>query len=95
MRVEQSGPDVLVWIKAVPGAARNQIAGPLGDRLKIRITAPPQDGRANNAICKLMASALDKKARDVTIESGHGSAEKTVRILNASSEAVMHALLGD
>lgn len=92
MRIEQSGPDVLVWIKAVPGASRSQIAGPLGDRLKIRISAPPQGGQANQAICELIAQTLGLKSRAVSIESGHSSAEKTVRIRSIRPDEVTTAL---
>lgn len=76
-------------IKAVPGASRDQIAGAVGDRLKVRIAAPPEDGKANAAIERLLAAALGLKARDVQIVRGHASAEKTIRItgLNASEVA--------
>ena len=92
MRIEQHGPDVLIWIKAVPGSSRNQVAGALGDRLKIRIAAPPEGGKANLAICELIANELGRKPRDVCIESGHASAEKTVRIRAANSDSVASAL---
>ena len=48
----------LLPIKAVPGARRNTIVGPLGTRLKVRIAAPPEDGKANRAIRRLIADAL-------------------------------------
>jgi uncharacterized protein len=92
MRIEQSGADVLIWIKAVPGSSRNQIAGELGERLKVRISAPPEGGKANKAICELIASEIRIKSREVSIESGHASAEKTVRIRNANSKTVARAL---
>jgi uncharacterized protein (TIGR00251 family) len=94
MRIEQSAADVLLWVKAVPGASRNQIAGPLGDRLKIRVSAPAEGGKANKAICALIADALGLKSRDVQIETGHSSADKTVRIHNASISHIVVALQG-
>jgi uncharacterized protein (TIGR00251 family) len=78
--IRQDGEDVLIGIKAVPGASRDQLAGAIGERLKVRISAPPEDGKANKAICRLIAAALRVKGRDVTIESGRSSREKTVRI---------------
>jgi uncharacterized protein (TIGR00251 family) len=88
VRIEQQGDDVLVSVKAVPGASRNQIAGPVGERLKVRISAPPEGGKANKAICRLIAKALGAKAKDVTIESGRTSPEKTVRIAGAGAADV-------
>lgn len=71
---------LLLRIKAVPGASRDAVAGPLGDRLKIRISAPPEGGQANIAIVKLLASTLDLNRSQVEISSGHGSPEKTIRL---------------
>ncbi|MHC4416688.1 MAG: DUF167 domain-containing protein [Planctomycetota bacterium] len=78
--IEQDGQDVLIRIKAVPGASRDGIAGVLGNRLKVRVSAPPEDGKANKAICKLIAAALGVRSNQVSIESGPTSPEKTFRV---------------
>ncbi len=92
MRAEQDGDDVLVWIKAVPGASRDEIAGTIGDRLKVRVSVPAQAGRANQAICILLARAMGVKSRNVSVESGHASSQKTVRIRGASLDDVQASL---
>jgi uncharacterized protein len=66
-------------IKVVPGASHSKIAGVLGDRLKIRIAAPPEKGKANEALLSLMAKWLGTK--NVQLVAGHGNAEKTVRVV--------------
>ncbi|MBC7835592.1 MAG: DUF167 domain-containing protein [Phycisphaerales bacterium] len=71
---------VLIAVKAVPGARTSEIAGRLGERLKVRVAAPPEDGKANRAICELLAGALGVRDADVSVVRGHGNAEKTVRI---------------
>jgi len=76
----QSDGSILLSIKAVPGASRNQVVGALGDRLKIRIAAPPEGGKANKSICETLARALGIKSRQVEIHAGHGHAEKAVKI---------------
>jgi len=83
---DENAPDepILIRIKAVPGASRDAIAGLLGDRLKVRISAPPEDGKANKAICSLLANALGLKRAQVTLHSGHTNPEKTVRIVGCS-----------
>ena len=69
-------------IKAVPGArgGRDEITGWLGDRLKLRVSAPPEGGKANKAICNLLAETLGLRPRDVEIVTGHTSPEKTADI---------------
>ena len=75
-------------IKAVPGASRDEIAGMLGDRLKVRISAPAEGGKANQAICALIAKRLGLRKNQVAIESGHTSAEKVLRVSGASAYAI-------
>ncbi len=95
MRTEADGEDVLLWIKAVPGAARDQVAGMLGDRLKVRTSAPPEGGKANRAICRAIAAALGRKPREVSIESGATNPEKIIRIARATVGEVRKRLAAD
>ena len=80
---DESGCFVL-RIKAVPGARSDQIAGvlalPDGERLKVRIAAPSEDGAANKAICRLIARTLGVRTYTVTLLSGTTSTEKAVGI---------------
>jgi uncharacterized protein (TIGR00251 family) len=82
----------LLRIKAVPGAKRDQIAGPLGDRLKVRVAAPPEGGKANAAICALIAKALDLKPSAVTLIAGQTNPEKSVRVEGLDADAVRERL---
>jgi uncharacterized protein (TIGR00251 family) len=72
----------------VPGAKRTEVVGPLGERLKVRVAAPPEDGRANRAICRLLAKELGVRVADVAIIRGHSTAEKTARVGGVSLDAV-------
>ncbi len=65
-------------VKVVPGASRSELVGTLGDRLKIRIAAPPEDGKANQALLLLISNWLGTK--NVELITGHGNPEKTVRV---------------
>jgi len=67
-------------IKAIPGAPKNQVCGWLGDALKIKIQAPPVEGRANEALGEFLAEALGVHRRAVTLVRGDTSRHKTVRI---------------
>ena len=79
-------------IKAIPGATRDAIAGPRGDRLKIRVSAQPEGGKANEAIIRLLASTLGIKRSQITITTGLTSAEKTIELDGIDLDAVQQAL---
>lgn len=90
--IAQDGRDVLLRLKVVPGAARTEFTGLLGDRLKLRICAPPEAGKANKAIIAFLATTLGVKRNQVTIESGQTSPEKLVRIADTAADAVRNEL---
>lgn len=83
---------VSIAVKAVPGSRKDQIVGPLGERLKVKVSPPPEGGKANAAICSLIAAALRVRERDVTVVSGHGHAEKVLRVAGVSAQGVRAAL---
>lgn len=93
----ESKPDdsILIRVKAVPGASRDSIAGLLGDRLKVRVSAAPEGGKANNAICKIIAKSLKLKAAQVEIHAGHTNPEKTIQIRGCSIEQMNAAFTID
>lgn len=90
--IEQDASAVLIRVKAVPGASRDAIAGLLGDRLKVRVAAAPEGGKANDAICALLAKALGAKPRDASVVSGHTSPEKLVRVEGVNAPDARAAL---
>ena len=81
---DQEDSVIFLPIKVVPNASRDQIAGMLGDRLKVRVTAPPESGKANAAICRFIAKALNIKPGSVKIHSGHSSPEKVLAITQST-----------
>ncbi len=75
-------------VKVVPGASRDDIAGWLGDALKVRVSAPPEKGKANAAVCKLLAKQLGLWKGAVTVVQGHGSAQKRLAIKGIDAAAL-------
>jgi uncharacterized protein len=65
-----------VW----PGARRTGVVGRHGDAWKVSVTAPPTDGRANDAVLELLADTLAVPRAAVTLVSGHGARDKTVAL---------------
>jgi hypothetical protein len=67
-------------LRVSPGAGRASIVGRHGDAWKVRVTAPPEDGRANEAVLRLLADALSVPRRALTLVSGHGARDKIVEL---------------
>lgn len=70
----------LVRVKVVPGSRATAIVGRLGNRLKVKVAAPPEDGRANQALCELIAGALGVRSANVEVVQGMTSPEKVLRV---------------
>ncbi|HEX5065763.1 MAG TPA: DUF167 domain-containing protein [Myxococcota bacterium] len=79
-------------VKVVPGASREGIAGWLGDTLKIRVTAPAEQGKANAAVEALLAGVLGVPRDRVRIASGTASPRKVVEIAGLSEDEVRSRL---
>jgi uncharacterized protein (TIGR00251 family) len=67
-------------VKVVPGASRSEVVGRHGDGVKVRVRAPPEGGRANDAVVELLAGALGVKSSEVRIVRGHASPHKVVDV---------------
>lgn len=76
----QNAQGIDLRLKIVPGARQDKIAGILGDRLKIQVSAPPENGKANQAVISLLAKTLGLRPSDLTIISGLSDARKTCRV---------------
>lgn len=81
-----------ILLKVVPGSSRDALAGTLGDRLKVKVSAAPEGGKANKAVCILLARVFGVKPRDVSIIAGATSPEKTARINSLTAEQIRQAL---
>ncbi|MCA1938086.1 MAG: DUF167 domain-containing protein [Dechloromonas sp.] len=76
-----------------PGAKKTEVAGLHGEALKIRLAAPPVDGKANDALLRFVAEQLDLPRAAVTLKSGQTSRHKVVEICG-STEARIAAFAG-
>jgi uncharacterized protein (TIGR00251 family) len=71
-------------IRVSPGASRTELVGRHGDGWKVRVSAPPEGGRANDAVLRLLAERLELPRRSLEIVSGHGGRDKVVRMAGIS-----------
>jgi len=75
-----SGDYIFLDIKAVPGASKSALGEAREGKLKIRIAAAPRDGKANEELRSFLAKLLGLPKRDVVLESGEKSRQKTIRL---------------
>jgi uncharacterized protein (TIGR00251 family) len=86
---------VRIDIRVMPRAPRTAIEGVRDGRLIVRVTAPPVDDAANDAVVAAVASALDVPRRAIRIVSGGSSRNKTLEIAGVDAEAVRARLVRD
>jgi hypothetical protein len=86
------GDGVLLSIKLQPRASANEIGEPLGDELRIKVTAPPVDSAANEALIELLAETLDCARGRVELVRGQTSRHKVVAIRGMTAEEVLKKL---
>src|SRR5262249_60008983 len=77
---------------AGPAARRAAVVGRPGEAWKVSVTAPPADGRANDAVCTLLAKALAVPPKAVTIVSGHTSRDKLVDVAGLARDEIERRL---
>ena len=75
-------------VKVHPRARKNALTGELGDALKLSLTAPPAEGRANQACIEFFADLLKVPQSSVTIASGQTSRRKIIRVAGMSPEQI-------
>ena len=92
--VQQAESGVTFKVRVQPKASRNQVDGFSADRLRLRVTAPPQDGKANLAVIALLAETLGVPKSRLRIIRGHASREKLVEVTSLTPEDVERALDG-
>lgn len=83
---------VVVTVRVQPGARRDGIVGRYGDLPKIAVRAPAVDGRANEAVCEVLASVLGVRSRQIRLVSGARSRTKRFEITGISPAAASELL---
>jgi uncharacterized protein (TIGR00251 family) len=86
--VHGTSAGVTFAVKVHPRARKNAITGELGTALKLSLTSPPVEGRANEACLEFFANLLKVPRSSVTIASGQTSRQKVIRVSGLSAEEV-------
>jgi uncharacterized protein (TIGR00251 family) len=83
-----------IKVRLLPRSSRNQVVGRRGDEIRVKVTAPPVDGKANKALIDCLARELAIPKQSLEIVSGKKAKLKTVRIYNKSPKQVLPLLEG-
>jgi uncharacterized protein (TIGR00251 family) len=75
-------------VKVKPRAKKNALMGEVGNAMKLALTAPPTDGRANEACIEFFANLLDVPRSSITIASGETSRNKVIRVAGLSADDI-------
>jgi uncharacterized protein len=92
LRAQPDG--VLLSVKVQPRASANEIGEALGAELRVKVTAPPVEAAANEALLKLLAQQLHCPRNRVDIVRGHTSRHKTIKLYGLAAEDVLKRLGG-
>ncbi len=79
-------------LRVSPGAGRSQIVGRHGEGWKVRVAAAPERGRANDAVCRLLADTLGLPRGGVTLVAGHAAKDKVVELDGLAKDEIVRRL---
>jgi uncharacterized protein (TIGR00251 family) len=88
-------PSTRLRVRVAPGARRDEVVGRHGDGWKVRVAAPPEGGRANDAVVGLLATTVGVPARDVTVVSGRTGRDKVVEVAGIEQDEAERRLARD
>lgn len=91
--INQSDDGVTITVHAMPRAAKDAVQGLHGDALKIRLHAPPVDGRANEALISFLSKMLNIPKGNIALKSGFGQRRKIITINGISKSEIEKRLL--
>ena len=92
IRIQESAGGVTFAVKVHPRAKKNAMAGELGEALKIALTAPPVEGKANEACIEFLAKFLKVPRSSVSIAAGQNSRSKMIRVVGLTANELQKRL---
>ncbi len=84
MTKEKTKKEFTLKVKVEPRSSKSEIIGPYGDGIKVKLTSPPVEGKANKELIDLLSKELKIRKKDIEIISGQSSKNKVVRFIGLS-----------
>jgi uncharacterized protein len=85
--------DIIVKVYLQPKSSKNEIVGPYRDAIKVKVTSPPVEGKANEALIRFLAKEFKTSPSSIEIVKGHHSREKTLRIAGMMDQELVKRIL--
>ena len=85
MAITNNKKEITIKVKVEPRSSKSGIVGPYGDSLKVKLTSPPVEGKANKELIEVLAKEFGIPKKDVEIVAGHNSKNKTVKLIGVNS----------
>ncbi len=85
-------PQARLQVKVVPGASRNRVAGRYGEGVKVQVMAPPEKGKANEAVLDVLAEWLGVRPAQIRVESGQTQPRKVILVDGLSQQQLQTRL---
>ncbi len=92
LKITKTATGATFRVRVQPGASKNEITGVQEDALKVRISAPPVQGKANKVLIQFLAKHLGVKRSQVEILSGHTSRIKTIHVVGQGTEKLQQLI---
>lgn len=83
---------MILKVKVIPNASRNEMAGRIGSTLRVRVASPAVEGRANEELCDFLSEVFDIKRSMVLLRKGERGREKTIELIGRSEEEFLEVL---
>ena len=90
--IKIAGNDIIIKVKIIPGSFKNRIIGIYANALKIAITAPPVEGKANKKCISYLSKHFDIAKSNIEILSGKNSRNKLIKIYNINQDDFLNKL---
>ncbi len=92
IKIRETEDGIIIPAKIQPNSSKEKVMGEYADKLKIAVTSPPEKGKANRAIVKVLAKWLNIKTSDIQIVSGEKSKDKEIFVRNITKKEVQTLL---
>lgn len=92
MKIIESQGSVSFHVKVQPRSASNEIVGIEGDTLKVKLTSPPVEGKANESLIEFLSETLDAKRSSIKIVQGSKTRIKLLKIANMTKDQLLQKL---